>query len=45
MSERPEEITAKIQPVLFKLDAGLKTCHQRMQADIQASKATISEAG
>jgi hypothetical protein len=44
VSERPEEITAKIQPVLFRMDAGLKTSHQRMQADIKASKTTVGEA-
>jgi energy-coupling factor transporter ATP-binding protein EcfA2 len=44
VSERPEEITAKIQPALFRMDAGLKTSHQRMQADVKASKAIIGEA-
>ncbi|WP_333891102.1 TrlF family AAA-like ATPase [Mycolicibacterium gadium] len=41
VSERPGEITDKIQPVLYRMDEGLKTAHQRMHADIESSRALI----
>ena len=44
VSERPEEITEKIEPVLFRMDPGLQTAYQRMHSEIESSKAKISDA-
>ncbi|WP_347876636.1 TrlF family AAA-like ATPase [Mycobacterium paraffinicum] len=44
VSERPDEITAKIQPALYRMDSNLKTAHQRMQADTESSQLIISDA-
>src|ERR1017187_522493 len=44
VSERPEEITEKIEPVLFRMDPGLQTAYQRMHSDIELSRAKISDA-
>ncbi|SOJ56969.1 hypothetical protein MSIMFB_04447 [Mycobacterium simulans] len=44
VSERPGEITDKIQPVLYRMDPGLKIAHQRMHADVESSQALIAGA-
>jgi len=44
VSERPEEITAKIEPVLFRMDSSLQTAYLRMHSDIELSRAKISDA-
>jgi hypothetical protein len=44
VSERPDEITEKIQPALFRMDPSLQSAHQRMQADIETSKTKIGNA-
>lgn len=41
ISERPEEITAKIQPTLYRLDLDFKAAHQQMRAEIQTANETI----
>ncbi|WP_029107777.1 hypothetical protein [Mycobacterium sp. URHD0025] len=44
VSDRPGEITDKIQPVLYRMDPGLKIDHQRMHADVESSQALIAGA-
>jgi hypothetical protein len=44
VSERPEQITEKIRPALFRLDADLATAHQRMESDLSACKTAIRSA-
>ncbi|MCE7006582.1 hypothetical protein LWC34_27680 [Kibdelosporangium philippinense] len=44
ISERPEHITAKIQPSLYRLDPSFAAAHRRTLADLRACNATIREA-
>ncbi|SFJ91018.1 hypothetical protein SAMN05421835_110170 [Amycolatopsis sacchari] len=41
ISERPEEITSKIQPALFRRDTRFAAIYRQVEADIQACNKTI----
>jgi ABC-type cobalamin/Fe3+-siderophores transport system ATPase subunit len=44
ISERPEEITAKIQPTLYRLDPEFAAAHRQMELDTQTANAQIRSA-
>jgi hypothetical protein len=44
ISERPAEITAKIQPALYREDPDFEAAHRRMNADVSAANETIAVA-
>ena len=44
ISERPEEITAKIQPALYRLDSKFAANHRQAQADVEACNTGIRTA-
>lgn len=43
VSERPEDITAKIQPALYRLDREFEAAHARMLGEVQATNLVLSE--
>lgn len=44
ISERPEEITTKIEPALHRLDPSFAAAHEQARADIQAHNEAIRDA-
>jgi ABC-type cobalamin/Fe3+-siderophores transport system ATPase subunit len=42
VSGRPEDITAKIQPALYRLDPEFEAVHSRVQTDVQAANAGLA---
>ena len=44
ISEHAEEITAKIEPTLFRLDAEFKTAHRQMESELEATGEAIRRA-
>jgi ABC-type cobalamin/Fe3+-siderophores transport system ATPase subunit len=42
VSERPEHITAKIQPALYRMDPEFAAAHTRTQADVQTTSLALS---
>ncbi|MBN9743558.1 hypothetical protein DMP23_21185 [Amycolatopsis sp. A1MSW2902] len=44
ISNRPQEITAKIEPALYRADPGFRAVHERMKSDVQGCTLQIRSA-